>query len=115
MANNLTLTVLEKATKLVETRWCQGHHYPEKLCLWYAIMDAARASDDDSFDTGYAAAVRLVVRELGKEYVGSLLGDSSSLIKWNDKPGRTKEEVVAVLRAAQQKARNASETSQEGR
>lgn len=74
---------------------CQGRYFADPrrsesspACLFGAMM---LASGDGIVPS--SAVVRL-------ERHMNLGGDLTDAVKWNDRPGRTKEEVVAVLRKA---------------
>jgi hypothetical protein len=77
---------LERAAQLIERDgWCQGrmHALSGERCLFKAILDAEPCDS------------RVVIGE-----VRSRLGTNSivSLWNWNDEHGRTKDEVLALLR-----------------
>jgi hypothetical protein len=74
--------VLKEARRLIEEEgWTQGaFHNSRGYCLVGAVEEA----------TGYSDFGGEVVWELDLQ-----LGDN--VLYWNDKPGRTKEEVVSLL------------------
>jgi len=73
-----------------------GRRDPNSICVVIAIMDAA-----NSFAAN-KVYYRKVADYLGLKYENpdsnQSDGPADALIKWNDTPGRTKEEVVRVLR-----------------
>lgn len=85
--------VLLKTIALIEEKgWCQGSYQKDgKVCAKGGIRIACNwpLCDDSSYDDAVAAVAKLIVGEVG-----------NSIISWNDTPGRTKNEVLAVLRQA---------------
>jgi hypothetical protein len=85
---------LLKAADLLESEgWIQGAFYKSTgRCINGALMSVMGMFEPYAYNNGkltsYRAAVTLI--NLGERSVQS----------WNDAPGRTKEEVVARLRAA---------------
>lgn len=92
--------VLNKAADLIERDgWCQKHFRGEngEHCLTDALMRAAGCFPGDSFGTkavSYGKAYDVLTRRVRRK----------NLVFWNDKPGRTKDEVVVALRAAAERA-----------
>jgi hypothetical protein len=83
--------VLLDAASLIEQKgWCQGSAMMDDAsCAAWAITQAAR--NLSQYDYGLA------------EHVGNRLArivGARSIPFWNDAPGRTKEEVIAAMRAA---------------
>ena len=77
--------ILSEAARLVEKGWCQGRlRSGLGVCAVGAILDAGRS------DNGLNVAVSALVQEIGTPDIG----------RWNDTPGRTKEEVATALRNA---------------
>lgn len=77
-------TLLRAAELLERDGWCQGAYFDgNSACTIGALMDAAADIQDRN-----AAIYRL------KDAL-----DGWNIFNWNDAPGRTKEEVVAKLRA----------------
>jgi len=97
-----TRTILIKARELIATKgWTQGRwaldaagkpamadEHATCFCSWGAIVTAARGFGWDS-EAEYTACCVFA------EAIGA--GDTGRLIKWNDAPGRTKEEVLAAF------------------
>jgi len=86
--------ILERAASAVDTAWAQGNgseHFSSLHghCAITAIAHVGAIN-------GYAQVVayQALIRSLGGQGV-----DYSAIWKWNDTPGRTKEEVSAMLRA----------------
>jgi hypothetical protein len=84
--------MLTAAADLIEQRgWCQRKFQDDdgRLCVEGAIYHGLAVLDRVCFD-----AVRILRRHIGDD----------SLIRWNDQPGRTQDQVVAALRAAAEQA-----------
>lgn len=86
--------LLLKAAAVIEDRgWCQWSYesLDGRVCLLGALKVAAGGSpnDDEDEDSVVGIAKRAMAGAVGKVFVHS----------WNDHPNRTKEEVVAKLRA----------------
>lgn len=87
---------LDKAAEVIETRgWFQGDLYANgeddgacAVCAWGALIVAKKAGGDSEHST---------MRE--RSAIRAVTG-VAALANWNDTPGRTKDEVIAVLRAA---------------
>lgn len=81
---------LARAAELIEEHgWCQGGFYDDqgRMCVDFALLMAEATSNE--------RARRLLTDELRRR------GDRErSVVEWNDAPGRTQLEVLAVLRAA---------------
>jgi len=78
--------VLERAAQILEhSGWCQqySHRSSGESCLYGAILDAAPGS---AMDAVYEVRERIGVM------------NTVGLFDWNDAPGRTLSEVLAVLR-----------------
>lgn len=103
-----TWQVLEKAAALVAEGWCQ-HAWARNatgetvyvwseathVCLMGAIWKASNLVDSRYLPDGPSCeALRLVAQVIGTHSLGV----------WNDDPGRTQSEVVAVLRSAARRA-----------
>jgi hypothetical protein len=100
--------VLERAADILEEfDWCQGSSGSKAegyMCAVGAIGEAV-------VDFGSAAGP-FTTKDSPFRQACAILGwpkelDMWPLAVWNDKPGRTKAEVVAVLRSSAQKAREA--------
>lgn len=76
--------VLLRAAALLDkpNQWGQGGSYPEKVCGPHCVMTAIW-----SIPNNEEAAARF------REHL------NGAVFEWNDMPGRTKDEVVAKLRA----------------
>jgi hypothetical protein len=94
-------SLLEAADILECKGWCQHQAYADngRMCILGALARTA----------GEALAHKAVLSEMGRDhYQGHSIApwnDASSpacrsIASWNDAPGRTKEEVVAMLRSA---------------
>lgn len=94
-----TKQIMERARELVEAGWCQGK-YEEivegetRYCLLGAIKRATHEIEDHSRRT--LTVQQLEVCRIVKE----LLPRLCEIFIWNDHPGRTQAEVVALLRQA---------------
>ena len=92
--------VLNGAAGLIERDgWCQRQYRDENGCRCLAGAIDAVAGEDPEFhweSTEDAVTVR------ARHAVADVVGKNWS--SWNDEPGRTKAEVVAVLRAAAERA-----------
>lgn len=89
---------LLKAADLLESNgWCQYTYrdYRGQRCLMGALHDA---SWSEQLDDGFGGRLPSVSHSLAVGHLMCRLGGSIS--HWNDHPGRTQEEVVAVLREA---------------
>lgn len=87
--------VLLEAAKIVRERWGQGmdayaHNSNTKPCCIIKAIDVASQR-----------AMPLTISWVKMmNAVSSRAGDPNSLASWNDKPGRTAEEVASVLSLA---------------
>lgn len=99
---NVTAQVLDQAADLLEQRgWIQGRMYADEgLCAVGAIFSTARDLDV------YRHAIVAFATEIGFEYPWGV-GRPCPISAWNDRDGRTKEEVVDHLRWAAKHAREA--------
>jgi hypothetical protein len=81
-------TALIKAADYIEKYgWCQhSHSKAGTVCLWGAICEA-NGGDGRLCDDAY-------------DKVETFLQNPIGAINWNDAPGRTKDEVIALLRKA---------------
>jgi hypothetical protein len=80
--------VLREAKGLVAKGWCQGHaREGDKFCAIGALCTAAWETGDWS------------VMKRARAALGSIIPPDyhSSLMQWNDTPGRTQAEVVALF------------------
>lgn len=87
--NGTPASPLERAARIIEQRgWCQNDFFNPRggVCLDFALL----ISDPESNE----AARRLVEAELRRR------GEPGNVVRWNDHPARTQEEVVGLLRAA---------------
>lgn len=92
--------VLNGAADLIERDgWVQGHYRTtEGYCIAGAIDQTLGIIDDDELH------VQLwPVAQAARVQVLAIVDDVAPTL-WNDAPGRTKEEVVAALRAAAERA-----------
>lgn len=85
--------VLTRAADLLEEKgWCQN--YPVdmegRMCAVGAIRQASEGQEQGYFASRAAVkAQQAVEKAIGGEFIS----------RWNDRPERTKEEVVAIFRA----------------
>ena len=91
---------LNKAADIIEEKgWIQGDFETEDgVCVNRAITLVTWSDRGRPMDIELSDQVRRALRE----YLSSA---PLSLYKWNDKPGRTKEEVLAALRGAAEATR----------
>src|SRR5258708_15776269 len=94
--------ILRKAAAMFEgkARWIQGGFYGkerESYCAVGAINVAAGFRPAECPST---SDLRLVHAALAKQIGHARMGDARTIWHWNDASGRTREEVIAVLRAA---------------
>lgn len=88
--------VLVKAADLIEEHgWWNGREKRRagRLCAGYAISKATQSWGTDNtkaFDKAWAAAIDVM---------------DDGVVRFNDAPGRTKDEVVSALRSAAEVAR----------
>lgn len=83
--------ILAEAALHIEARgWCQGELKDAggRICVLKALNNACRRRSPHTF--------REAISELARRIGGNL--DGSSIADWNDARGRTKEEVLSVLR-----------------
>ena len=82
--------LLLRAAALIEERgWCQGAYFSgERLCAMGALHMASGGRIGDAFTAVGSVAIERLWKKL-----------PTVIPDWNDRPGRTKEEVVAKLRA----------------
>lgn len=106
---NKAYEVLQRAASLAATgKWIQGeYHHLGGSCAMGFVYDAeVIAASSRGTGSVYSPA-----NELGMKYIVPLIweqypeGDDSgepwaSVESWNDEPGRTKDEVVAILEKA---------------
>ncbi len=99
----LTKELLEKTKSLLlEKGWGQGLSFKrETLCLAEALAKAnpCFSHDEEEGLEVYRKARSLIVSEID----GSSCYDASTIVYWNDVPGRTLEAVIAVLDKAIEK------------
>ena len=82
--------LLKAAAVIDEIGWCQnGYTKHGGYCIYGALDHAA------GFDVG-EGATNQVVSQAAWRFIDAV---KSSVAGWNDTPGRTKDEVVAKLRA----------------
>lgn len=96
--NEARAILLEKAAEVLETDgWCQRvKHAPDgSHCLMGAIEEA-RIKGAPQVYGFYDTLCRLA--EFGQEIPESGPTTPISLVMWNDAPGRTKDEVISLLR-----------------
>lgn len=86
------LAFLKAADYIEQHGWCQQvlQDMDGRVCLLGALSFVA---------SGSLCSVRLV-GQVGRYLKRTGLTKRGTAVVWNDKPGRTKEEVVAVLRGA---------------
>lgn len=83
--------ILEGAADLIERDgWCQGHAMNDagEMCLMQALVFTA---------SGMCEFHKL------RRILGHAIDEP--IVEWNDRPGRTKEEVITALREAAKMAR----------
>lgn len=93
MARVSARRILEEAAKVIETRgWCRRRYETAdgRVCASMAMSVAMDALGADY--VGEDGARRRMCREI----------DNDSIVHWNDKRGRTKDEVLAAFRQAAQ-------------
>lgn len=84
--------VMEQAVILIETNgWFGkgGSKHPKEVCLVYALSRVS-GYPTDMFKSEFHEAYRILLSIVPKEF--------KELIRWNDAEGRTKEEVIELLR-----------------
>lgn len=80
------------ADYIEEHGWCQHWYWEEqRVCIIGSMHKVAKGHVDD-----IAVVLNRYLRQ--KKYMDSDIGHN--IASWNDTPGRTKEEVVAMLRKA---------------
>ena len=87
--NGTPANPLERAARIIEQRgWCQNDFVDPRggVCLDFALL----VSDPESNE----AARRVVEAELRRR------GQPGNVVRWNDHPERSREEVVELLRTA---------------
>lgn len=92
--------LLDAAEYLEDFGWCQKRvgSVGGPRCVHGAML-AVIAGEDDYYNDIFKAANRLLCKHLGLNlYIYSTCGFPAG--NWNDEPDRTKEEVIAALRAA---------------
>lgn len=91
----------DAATLLETVGWCQGVFRKvgdkgvEAYCMIGACREAAGYYAYD-YDAAYADAA--VAADLAAHAAHADASDAADAARWNDTPGRTKEEVIAALR-----------------
>lgn len=89
------IAALTHARDTIEAGWCQGRgvlvrsHGGTAYCAVAAIAKASRS------DSGFAICALL--RAIPEAAPTPLGYETKSIVRWNDTPGRTKEEVLAVF------------------
>ena len=90
--------LLDAADYIERKGWCQrvNSNIGGEVCAWGAIAIVLEVSPDFHVltHTEQRALVKLV------DYLGGGVRLVGEIVRWNDTPGRTKEQVVAALRAA---------------
>lgn len=91
---------LTEARALIEQGWCQGDYYEDSDCgTKYCAVGAIRAAAEDQ---SYFYCL---------DYLGQVLGMITASLcnvpNWNDAPGRTQQEVLALYDRAIDLARGA--------
>jgi hypothetical protein len=83
--------ILKAADWLEEHGWCQGWMDDDRgrSCAMGAVWNVTKDMKI------YVVAARRIGRAASIDY-----GSPSSVVRWNDKPGRTAEEVMAIMRHA---------------
>ena len=81
---------------IIRGGWCQGFSVSPDggVCIGYAMRQTAGASND-----AYREQIDHVVSFL-RLHVDPKEGSEITLVRWNNAPGRTKEEVLAALEGA---------------
>jgi hypothetical protein len=88
--------IIRRAADLVEQGWCQGANFKvvdEKPCYC-----AFQALNEASTRILGIDPIHYVYRHLDS------VGEGNSIVDYNDAPGRTQAEVVAMLRAVAEQA-----------
>lgn len=97
MATN-TIDILKRARALVERGWCQGTYSRDERgvaslsksqdCSWCSVgaLDTAAGSDSDKYLAAYDELATAITP-----------GGDVGVVKWNDAPGRTQAEVLAMF------------------
>lgn len=109
-----TSEVLNAAADLIEqNEWTQregwyGQPHAQGVCLEGGIMAAMGyrwldliepTPDGEGWDPIYDGLLKCPAYKAVEEYLGDRLVPGDRLYNWNDVTGRTKEEVIEVLRA----------------
>ncbi len=97
-----TKEVLEKAKDLLLVKgWGQGFSSRrETLCLGEALARPFQEADDEL----YNKVKDLIALEIGDASQDIFMRPAiTSIVHWNDSPGRTKQEVIALLDKAIEK------------
>ena len=102
--------VLDEAARILRRNgWHQGFYYDRskktdgtrfdqcRVCARGAINLASDGPPDNDALPGAAEAADALLEWL---YLSNRLGDALSVADWNDKPGRTVDEVLAALEGA---------------
>jgi hypothetical protein len=88
-----TSEILNGAADLIESKgWRQGLACNSPL----GLLCVGEALDEVAGDGAY----------IDRRITSALLPYGSSVVEWNDTPGRTKEEVIQALRAAAKEAQS---------
>jgi len=88
----LTAEILERAASTVDMAWAQGDGSGSFCPIGVNCAYTALFSEGALHDGARRGAIAALVNALGGD-------DARSIWEWNDAPGRTKEEVSAMLRA----------------
>lgn len=95
--------LLKMAELLMEHGWCQGTYEDTegRLCVMGAFLRTLELDDtwpvDDEWETPYYLGLQAFERSISPE-MGGQAGELWDAADWNDRPGRTRDEVVARLR-----------------
>jgi hypothetical protein len=103
-----TVERLERGLERIKRGWCQGSYarksdgtktvpWSDEACEWCTASSLVMSSYFPEKDD-YGPALRLVCDVAKVDYVGNIE-------HWNDEPGRTKAEVIAVFEGAIELAR----------
>lgn len=103
------MEIIDRAHQLIQDGWIQGkahtidrqhnHHY----CLMGAVFNASAAVADEQTQTHIERRKNYYRdRTAVMDHLANLLGTptTTGVWRWNDKPGRTKQEVLQLLEQA---------------
>lgn len=100
-----TADILEKAAEVLDARgWCQGHYQDDQgqLCA----VGAIRVATWGTARWDHSNAVEYLASRMAQEAMSAHLGVEDIAVGWNDRPGRTKDEVIDTFKHAAKELRN---------